>query len=391
MRILVVHNAYQQRGGEDSVVAAEVALLRRHGHDVVEYLRHNDEIGQLPSWRVATGTVWAPRAGRDLRDIVRQQPVDVVHCHNTFPLISPSLYWAARREGLPVVQTLHNFRLMCPQAMLLRDARVCEDCVGRLPWRSVVHACYRGSRLQSAAITCMLGTHRALGTYSEKVNAYIALNEFCRQKFIEGGLPASRLFVKPNFVDRPSAPSAGPRGGFLYVGRLSTEKGISVIAGALQQVDDIELRVAGTGPESGRLAGLRGVTMLGSLAAEQVDGEMLRARALVMPSVWYENYPRTLVEAFACGLPVIASRIGALAELVTHGETGLLFEPGDPEGLAKSLAWARSHPDEMRSMGQKARTHYEHHLGAEQNYALLMDIYARARADAEQNARNGRR
>ena len=391
MRILVVHNAYQQRGGEDSVVAAEVALLRRHGHDVVEYLRHNDEIAQLPAWRVASGTVWAPQAGRDLRDIVRQGPVDIVHCHNTFPLISPSLYWAARSEGLPVVQTLHNFRLMCPQAMLLRDAQVCEDCVGRLPWRSVVHACYRGSRLQSAAITCMLGAHRALGTYTDKVNAYIALNEFCRQKFIEGGLPASRLFVKPNFVDRPSAPAAGPREGFLYVGRLSTEKGISVIASALQQVDDIDLRVAGTGPESGQLAGLRGVAMLGSLTAEQVDGEMLRSQALVMPSVWYENYPRTLVEAFACGLPVIASRIGALAELVKHGETGLLFEPGDPQGLAGALAWARSHPDEMRSMGMQARAHYERHLGAEQNYAMLMDIYARARADVAQVARIGRR
>ena len=391
MRILVVHNAYQQRGGEDSVVAAEVALLRRHGHDVVEYLRHNDEIEQLPAWRVASGTVWAPQSGRDLRNIVRQGTVDVVHCHNTFPLISPSLYWAARSEGLPVVQTLHNFRLMCPQAMLLRDAQVCEDCVGRLPWRSVVHACYRGSRVQSAAITCMLGAHRALGTYTDKVNAYIALNEFCRQKFIEGGLPASRLFVKPNFVDRPSAPAAGPREGFLYVGRLSTEKGISVIASALQQVDDIDLRVAGTGPESGQLVGLRGVAMLGSLTAEQVDGEMLRSQALVMPSVWYENYPRTLVEAFACGLPVIASRIGALAELVKHGETGLLFEAGDPQGLAGALAWARSHPDEMRSMGMQARAHYERHLGAEQNYAMLMDIYARARADAAQITRIGRR
>lgn len=391
MRILVVHNAYQQRGGEDTVVAAEVALLRRHGHDVVEYLRHNDEIDQLPSWRVATGTVWAPRAGRDLRHIVRQEPVDIVHCHNTFPLISPSVYWAARREGLPVVQTLHNFRLMCPQAMLLRDAQVCEDCVGHLPWRSVVHGCYRGSRLQSAAITGMLGAHRALGTYTDKVNAYIALNEFCRRKFIEGGLPAARLFVKPNFVDRPSAPAAGPREGFLYVGRLSAEKGIGVIAGALRQLDGIELRVAGTGPESERLAGLPGVAMLGSLTAEQVDREMLRSQALVMPSVWYENYPRTLVEAFACGLPVIASRIGALAELVSDGETGLLFEPGDPQGLAKSLAWARSHPDEMRSMGLRARTHYERHLGAEQNYALLMDIYARARADVVRQARHSGR
>lgn len=383
MRILIVHNAYQQRGGEDTVVAAEVALLRHHGHEVVEYLRHNDDIDTMPSWKVATGTVWANRASQDLRSIVQSARIDIVHCHNTFPLISPSIYWSARRERLPVVQTLHNFRLMCPQAMLLRDARVCEDCVGTLPWRSIVHGCYRGSRLQSAAITCMLGAHRALGTYNQKINAYIALNEFCREKFIEGGLPASKLHVKPNFVDRPSAPAEGVRQGFVYVGRLSPEKGISTLAQALGQlVGEVELRVAGTGPEAEQLEGLRGVSMLGALAPPEVDREMVRSQALVLPSVWYENYPRTLVEAYACGLPVIASRIGALAELVKDRQTGLLFEPGDPAGLAAALMWARDHPGAMAAMGKQARAFYEQHLGADKNYAMLMDIYGRARADA---------
>lgn len=374
MRVLVVHNTYQHRGGEDSVVKAEIALLRSQGHEVATYLRNNDDIATMSLATVAQKTLWSSQTTRDLAELIRVFRPDVIHAHNTFPLISPSLYWAAEKAGVPVVQTLHNFRLMCLNGLFLREGRVCEDCQGRLPWRGVVRKCYRGSGAASAALAGMLTLHRGLGTYRHKVARYIALNDFCRNKFIEGGLPEERIVVKPNFVDF-AAPAALPRQGFLFVGRLSVEKGVQTLAGAAALLPDARLRVAGDGPESALLDGVSGITRLGSLPGEAVRQEMNRAMALVIPSIWYENFPRTIVEAFATGLPVIASRIGALADLVRDGETGLLFEPGNPQDLANKMAWALAHPDAMADMGRMARAQYEAEFTAERNYGQLMAIY----------------
>ncbi|NWG38564.1 MAG: glycosyltransferase family 4 protein [Hydrogenophilaceae bacterium] len=376
-RVLVVHNAYQHRGGEDTVVESEIALLRAHGHAVETYTRSNDEVAGLSSLALARQTLWSDRTTRELEAVLGNFRPDVIHAHNTFPLISPSLYWAAARAGVPVVQTLHNFRLMCLNALFLREGKVCEDCMGQLPWRGVARACYRGSRPASAALAGMLALHRGLGTYRNKVARYIALNEFCRGKFIEGGLPAERVVVKPNFVDFDAVEPA-PRSGLLFVGRLSVEKGIATLAEAMRSLPDASLRVAGEGPVAGLLDGVAGVTRLGSQPGEAVRVEMGRAQALVVPSICYENFPRTIVEAFASGLPVVASRIGALADIVTEGKTGLLFELGNARDLADKLAWALAHPDEMAAMGRNARAQYEAEYSAEVNYRRLMTIYAEA-------------
>ena len=285
-----------------------------------------------------------------------------------------ALYWAASSAGVPVVQTLHNFRLLCPQAMFLRDGKVCEDCLGKVPWRGAVRGCYRGSKAQSSVLASMVTLHRALGTWQNKVTRYIALNDFCRNKFIEGGLPADRIVVKPNFVDF-DAPAVAARSGFLFVGRLSAEKGVDVLVEAIRVLDGAKMRVAGTGPESGLLPGVAGLEALGALAGEAVRVEMSQAMALVLPSIWYENFPRTLVEAFGCGLPVIASRIGALAELVQDGITGLLFEPGNARDLSDKMRWAQAYPAQMAKMGRNARALYEAEFTAERNYAQLMQIY----------------
>lgn len=373
-RVLVVHNYYQQRGGEDGVVEAEVRLLQERGHAVELYTRHNDELAGVSAWRAAVDSVWSRRTSRELTELVEQFRPDVIHVHNSFPLISPSLYWASGGAAVPIVQTLHNFRLLCAQAMLLRNGMICEDCVGRLPWRGVVRKCYRNSISQSAVLVGMLGTHRVLGTYRDKVTRYIALNEFCRDKFIEGGLPPERIVVKPNFVSIPHA-SERARSGGLFVGRLSEEKGVAVLCRALRALPTIGIDVIGIGPAETEMKECDGVHLMGWQDPEAVYQVMRRKAYLILPSISYENFPRTLVEAFACGLPVIASRLGAMAELIEDGRTGMLFDARSPQDLAEKIAWAEQNPAALREMGVAARKEYEAKYTPDRNYEQLIDIY----------------
>lgn len=386
-RVLIVHNGYQHKGGEDTVVEAEVELLRERGHAVALFTRHNDDIHGVSKLMLVANTFWASGVAAEFAtELERFQP-DVIHVHNTFPMISPAIYWVAAKYHIPVVQTLHNFRLLCPQAMFLREGKVCEECMGAIPWRGVVHGCYRNSKVQSAVLAGMVSLHRLLGTWQHKVTRYIALNEFCRQKFINGGLPAARVVIKANFVDFPR-PAVTQRADFLFVGRLSAEKGVDVLAQAARQTQ-VQIHVAGTGPEQGQLEQISNVQLLGALSTDDVRRRMSDSLALVLPSVWYENFPRTLVEAFGCGLPVIASRLGALAELVEDGVTGLLFNPSDADDLADKLQWAHAHPEQMRAMGEAARAKYEAFYTAEKNYQQLVAIYRDAIAEVQGVKVNG--
>ena len=391
MRILLVHSYYQLRGGEDAVFEAERDLLLSRGHDVRTYVVNNRLMSELSPLGAAVRTIWSFEDRARLASVLADWRPDVMHVHNTFQAMSPSVLWAASRASVPIVQTLHNFRLICPQAMLLREERICEDCVGKVPWRGVVRACYRQSHLQSAALATMVVVHRAIHTYDRHVARYIALSQFSRKKLIEGGLNGQLIDVKPNFYETSQTPTEGHRSGGLFVGRLSREKGIEVMLKAGRDHGMRGMTVIGDGPAFAEPVRAHfGAAYVGFQPLDQVMRHMQSAAFLVLPSICYENFPRTIVEAYASGLPVLASAMGAMAELVEDGVTGLLFQPGDAADLAAKVAWAHAHPAEMRHMGERAFSLYQERYRAQTNHDQLIDIYNRAIDERKPRAGNMR-
>ncbi len=386
MTILIVHNFYQQFGGEDGVFNTEAELLRSYGHQVVVVTRHNDSIRQIRRPMLAGATIWNSASYHELRETMRQHRPDVVHFHNTFPLISPSAYYAARVEGVPVVQTLHNFRLLCPNALFFRAGRICEDCMGKtVPWPGVVHKCYRDNRSASMVVAAMLVIHRALRTWRREVDAYIALSPASRQKLIEGGLPAEKIFIKPNFLTPEPTVGKGEGGYAIYVGRLSEEKGLPTLLNAWKLINrDFPLKIVGDGPLAPLVQDASrqnpSIQWLGSRPSPQVYELIGKAAFLTLCSECYENCPRTIVEAYAKGTPVIASRLGAMADLVRHGQTGLLFGPHDSLDLARQVQALLADPATLALMRTAAREEFITKYTAAGNYRQLQAIYAQAMA-----------
>jgi glycosyltransferase involved in cell wall biosynthesis len=384
MRILRVHNRYQDRGGEDHTFESEVDLLREYGHEVETLIVSNDAIPEkrspLMSARLAASTVWSRSGQRHVEDAIVRFSPDVVHFNNTFPLVSPAAYTACKRHSVPVVQHLHNYRPLCPNALFYRDGRPCEDCLGKIiPLPGIVHACYRDSRSQTAAVAAMITAHKIRRTWSRDVDKFIAMTHFERDKFIEGGFPADRITVKPHFVTAaPLAPDTH-RNGFLYVGRLTPDKGILTLLEAWHDVDGMPLTIAGSGPLASEVAAAAdrnpNLSYVGPKSTNDIYALMHHASLLVVSSQWYETFGRVVVEAFAQGTPVLAANIGAIGELVSPGKTGLHFEPGNVASLSKALRWAAQHPDEIRQMGIAARDEYKRVYTPERNYEMLMHIY----------------
>jgi len=387
MKLLIAHNRYRYPGGEDQVFSREGELLRSAGHQVVEYVRHNREIPEhnvLNSLRVGMRTLWARDSAHDLRQILRRENPDLVHFHNTFPLISPAAYYACKQEGIPVVQSLHNPRFMCPAATLSREGKACEDCLGKtVPWQGIVHACYHNSHCQTTVVAGMLALHRLLGTWQEQVDAYIVFTEFFRQKFIAAGLPPDKIFVKPHFLNTDPGVKQESGDYALFVGRLAPEKGVPMLLKAWQNLRHIPLRIRGEGSlekdvnQFKRSSPL--VDTLPFLSQKECFDLMKGARFLVWPSAgYYETFGLVAIEAFACGTPVIASRSGAMQELVADGNTGLHFEPNNAEDLAAKVEWAWNHPREMKVMGEAGRREFLSKYTATPNLETLERIYGRA-------------
>ena len=381
MKILFAHNFYRLTGGEDTVLEQEMSLLKSSGHDIELYSLHNDQIKGLQG-RLQTflNIAYSNDQRYGFGKVLDKFKPDIVHVHNFFPLLTPAIYDACNQRDVPVVQTLHNYRIMCAGALLLRDGKVCESCVNKSPYIGALHRCYRNSFFGSLAVAHFISKHQKLKTWSIKVDRLIALTEFSKNKYIESGVDASRLVVKPNFIEDTLADVAPlppyQRNGVLFVGRLSEEKGIHSLLDAWKDLD-ITLKIAGDGPLRSLIGKQHNkrIRLLGNIPRQQVANEMANARILVIPSVWYEGFPMVLLEAFSQGLPVVATDLGNVGQIVAKHGAGKTFSSGDAEKLKSAVDNLYTNIEELQKYSENCRAAYENEYTPARNLQQLESIY----------------
>lgn len=385
MKILIVHNQYLDAGGEDAVVESEKKMLEAYGHEVVYYKRSNQEIlaySSLKRCTVLKDISSSSHSYREIRDLIKKYNLEIAHVHNIFLLISPSVYYACKREGIPVVQSLHNYRLLCANGTLFRNGHICQKCLGQSSWPSVFYGCWRQSRFMTAALVKALVVQRKS---TRMINRFIALSSFSRDKFIEGGLPPKKIMVKPNFIDFDPGHRTSIGKYALFIGTLRHYKGIFTLLSAWQDINKMSLKVVGNGPLYNdvikKYRRNHNVEFLGNIPLSDMIDLIKGSCFMVVPSECFENFPRVIIESFACGVPVLASDIGAMQELVKDGINGLLFECGNAVDLGEKAKRLFNNESLNTMLGANARKIYEEKYTMENNYRALMKIYEEAISD----------
>jgi glycosyltransferase involved in cell wall biosynthesis len=382
LRILLIHNSYQKRGGEEVLFETERRLLAARGHEVLEYRRTNDEIRHATTFDKLTlplRTVWAWDSYSEVRKICLEKRPAVALAFNTLPLVSPAVVYACHSANVPIIQHIQNYRLICAAGTLFRDGGVCQECLDHGAWRAVMHACYRGSRLATAIVAAHTGVHKSAKTWSREVDAFIAPSGFIRDFAVRGGIPRDKIYLKPNCVE----PDPGRRGECenfaLFAGRLSPEKGVWTLLRAWAQLGrHIPLRIAGDGPLRGELEafasdnGMKNVIFLGALPHEDVLSLMKRSRLFVFPTECYEGFPMSVVEALACGAVIVASDLGAIREVLREGETGYFFTAGNTASLTERVAWLWT--SDLNRVSALARAEFEAKYTGETNHDQFLSI-----------------
>jgi len=385
MKILVIHNHYREPGGEDAVVEAEVKMLKDRGHKVIVYIRSNKEIEDMSFFRrlvfIFRDSIWNKDSYQAIKNIIEKENPDIAHLHNVFLMMSPSVYVALREHGVPMIQTIHNYRLLCPKATFFRKNKICEKCSSGNYIYSIIYRCWRGSGILTLLMSRILQYHERHGTFRKLIDHFITLTKLSRDKFIRAGFDPNSFTTKHNFVHAPEIDLDREIENYaLFVGRLSDGKGVATLLSAWQEMEGYSLLIAGDGPMRKTMENfikknnIKGIQMLGRKTNDEVRQLMYKANFLIFPSEWYECFPVTIVESFAMGTPVIASKIGGMMEIIEEKKTGLFFMPGDPSDLAKKAQWVLAHPEEMRTMGRNARQSYDEHFTPEVNYQTYMDI-----------------
>lgn len=379
-KVLIVHNYYQIPGGEDTVVANEKKLLEEHGHEVVLYTRHNSELRTLSKLRkvlLPISTIFNVQTYRQVKKLIKEESIDIVHVHNTLNLVSPSVYYAAFSCHVPVVQTVHNFRLLCPGATFFRGGHVCEDCLSHGLMCAVKHKCYRGSRVQTLACVVSIWLHRLAGTY-KKLN-YICLTDFNKEKLLRlKQIREEKVFVKPNFVSKANdiVSFSKRKKQFVYAGRLDKLKGVDFLLETWKDfsAEDYQLVVCGTGPLEGwckeyvQIHQLQNVALHGFVENKEARKIIGESKALILPTQWYEGFPMTIVESYSVGTPVIGSDLGNTGSLVEEGKSGWKFAADSKDQLCEALEKAKK--ADLELAGETIRKYSE-----ESNYKQLRKIY----------------
>lgn len=388
----MLHNRYRIRGGEDESTEAEIRLLRESGHEVEFLEANNHDIGQRQkAVGAAFSSVWSRNWERRIYQHLVEQKVDILHVQNFFPLISPSVYYAARRAGVPVVQAIRNYRLVCPSANLFRDGNLCRECVGkRIKWPGIAHRCYRGSALGTTTVAVMAGLHNIAGTWKNRVSKYVVISQYVADILIADGFPPDKIIVKPNFVWLEELLPIEPvetRKHVLFVGRLTPEKGVDVLIKAWHQMEtSMPLKLIGESEKHHVSSG--SVEFLGRKNLSEVYKLMRQAACVVMPGNWPEPFGRVAIEAFANGTPVISADQGGVAELIEHGVNGRLFKSGDTDDLIKNLSQFLSNKTERDNSARNARATYLKKYTPKANLAQLEDIYEDVIAATDASNRN---
>lgn len=384
-RVLMVHNYYQIGGGEHTVFKNEVEMLRENGHEVIEYTRSNDEL-KNSKWKMLLlpfTTTWSFKTYREVKKIIKEQNIDIVHCHNTFPLISPSVYYAARSENVPVVQTIHNFRFLCPCGVFYRDGKICEECRQQNSFKPALkHRCYRNSKLQTLVVVIMLTIHRKLGTY-RKIN-YIFLTEFNKRKFDKLiDIHGDNVFVKPNFVKSPAETEkkSYPTQIFIFASRLEENKGIKYLIKQWKKMpEEYQLHIYGTGTleqhvqES--IKDKENIQYYGFQPHDVIFEDLKIATAMIFPSMWYEGYPMIIAESMAVGCPVISADLGNAGDIVATSKGGVVFNPDEEDGLVKAIENIINNNEVLR---KNALLYFKEVLSKDKSYVEQNDIYEKLR------------
>lgn len=381
MRILLVHNQYQHRGGEDTVLESELKLLQKYGETVDTLMFNNDRI-KSPLEKIKYGfySFYNPESSRLLKNKIKEFRPDVIHVHNFFPIASPALFYAADKQGIPIVMTLHNYRLICPNAMFFRDDQICEACISKsFALDGVLHGCYRNSRVQTLFLAGMTWFHRTVGTWQERVDRYILLTQFAKNKFLDSSLKLldSKMVIKSNFVEeRGFDPEKDDY--CLFVGRLSKEKGIDTLLEAFKN-SERKLVIVGTGPFSDKVEEYAekfpNIEYAGFQSIDFIIAKLKKAKALIFTSIWYEGMPMTILEAFSAATPVVCGDLGGPAEIVQNKKTGLIYRAGDSADLLEKVEWLYDHPGEHGVMCTNARDEFEKKYSEQANYHQLINIY----------------
>lgn len=386
-KILLVHNFYQIPGGEDTVVANEMKMLQKHGHEVVLYTRNNSELKEFSKLRklmLPFTTVFNPQTYKEIKRIIQEEKIDIVHVHNTLNLISPAVYYAARSCHVPVVQTVHNFRLLCPGATFYRDGHICEECMERGLHCAVKYGCYRGSKIQTLACAFTTWFHRMTRIYGN-IN-YICLTEFNREKLLMlKQIRPNRVFVKPNFVDSADTemiPYEHRENQYIFAGRLDKLKGINILLEAWKKMGERapKLLICGTGPMEGWCQEyiaqnhLKTIEMKDFVPNHEVKKRIGQSKALILPTQLYEGFPMTIVEAYSVGTPVLCSDLGNAGSAVEEGITGYKFAPESPASIAEAVSQLENSDIDSTVITEI----YIKKYSSEQNYLMLEDIYHKA-------------